>query len=338
MNIRLAFISMLALTLATAARADDADENAGPCASLVPASAGGPVPHDNDRVLLRFLGTSNYELAYKGQVILLDAYYDRGPRTRAIGLMPDQVKRANAIFLGHGLFNHMSDAVSIGRRLGIQVVGGPPTYTELLREGLSSSQAVSVTGLGGEVFQFRGFKVEAVLAHHSVLSGPSLGDFHKAIADEIGNPTPEQAAAEAAILARGTFSPDVITKGTIAYVVTFDSGFRVAYVDSAGPVTPTMTAFMKSIGHTDVAIVAYQGHFVQETQIPPTLALIKVFNPRYFLPAHHDEIAGTFLDLGLEPLALTLREQMPAVKPISLLYRSAACFSVHSGKQLQSDD
>ena len=338
MRIRIAVIAFCSGLVAVAVRADaDRDGSRDPCKSLVPASAGGPVPHD-DRVMLRFLGTSNYELSYRDQVILLDAYYDRGPRTRPIGLMPDQVVRADAIFLGHGHFDHMSDAVSIGARLGIRVIGGPPTYAELLREGLPASQAVSVTGLGGEVFQFNGFTVEAVLAHHSVLAGPSLTDFHKAIVDEIGNPTAAQAAAEAAILSRGTFSPDVITKGTIAYVFTFDSGFRVAYVDSAGPLTPTLTAFMERIGHTDVAIVAYQGHFVQETQIPPTLGLIRLFNPRYLLPAHHDEIAGIFLDMGIEPLFLSLREEMPQVKPISLLYRSAACFNVRSGKEHHADD
>src|SRR5216683_1028399 len=287
-----------------AARADDRDQDErDPCESLTPAAAGGPVPHDDDRLVVRYLGTTNYELAYRNQVILLDTYYDRGPRNRPIGLIPDQVTRADVIFLGHGHFDHMSDASSIASRLGIRAIGGPPTYEKLLTQGLSDGQAVRITGTGGELFRFRGFTVEPVLAHHSVLSGAVIGAFTTAIQTELGKPTPEQAAAEAVVLARGTFDPRVL---------------------------------MARIGHTDVAIVAYVGHYVQETQIPVTMALVSLFNPRFYLPAHHDEIRDIFTDLGLEPLFLTMRDETN-IKPISLLYRGAVCFNVHSGKLFHSD-
>src|SRR5713101_2524519 len=153
-----------------AARADDRDQDErDPCESLTPAAAGGPVPHDDDRLVVRYLGTTNY---------------DRGPRNRPIGLIPDQVTRADVIFLGHGHFDHMSDASSIASRLGIRAIGGPPTYEKLLTQGLSDGQAVRITGTGGELFRFRGFTVEPVLAHHSVLSGAVIGAFTTAIQTE----------------------------------------------------------------------------------------------------------------------------------------------------------
>jgi len=246
------------------------------------------------------------------------------------------VTRADVIFLGHGHFDHMSDASSIASRLGIRAIGGPPTYEKLLTQGLSDGQAVRITGTGGELFRFRGFTVEPVLAHHSVLSGAVIGAFTTAIQTELGKPTPEQAAAEAVVLARGTFDPRVLTIGTIAYLFTFDSGFRLIWLDSAGPITDQLRALMARIGHTDVAIVAYVGHYVQETQIPVTMALVSLFNPRFYLPAHHDEIRDIFTDLGLEPLFLTMRDETN-IKPISLLYRGAVCFNVHSGKLFHSD-
>jgi hypothetical protein len=43
------------------------------CQSLTPASVGGPLPNDQNLMVLRFLGVANYELTYRGQVILLDA-------------------------------------------------------------------------------------------------------------------------------------------------------------------------------------------------------------------------------------------------------------------------
>ncbi len=316
---------------AVTARGDADDDASDPCQSLVPAAAGGPVPVDDERLVVRWLGTTNYELSYKGQVILLDTYYDRGPRNRPIGLTPDQVTRADVIFLGHGHFDHMSDAASIASRLGIRAVGGPPTWEKLLAQGIPDGQAVRVTGLGGEIFKFRGFTVEPVLAHHSVLPGATLAAFHSAIETELGAPTPDEVAAESAILARGTFDPRVITIGTIAYLFTFDSGFRLIWLDSAGPITDPERALMQRIGRTDVAIVAYVGHYVQETQIPITMDLVRLFNPRFYLPGHHDEIRDTFMDLGVEPLFLTLRDDAH-VKPISLLYRGAACFNVRSGR------
>ncbi|TMA70983.1 MAG: hypothetical protein E6J67_23755 [Deltaproteobacteria bacterium] len=136
--------------------------------------------------------------------------------------------------------------------------------------------------------------------------------------------------------ARGTFDPRVITIGTIAYLLTFDSGFRLIWLDSAGPITQAEIDLMKRIGRTDVAIVAYVGHYVQETQIPVTMALVQLFNPRFYLPGHHDEIRDIFLDLGTEPLFLTLRDEA-RVEPISLLYRGAACFNVKSGKRILAD-
>src|SRR5262249_23471319 len=128
----------LAFTIVTStvhAQGDGDRDSRNPCESLVPAAIGGPLPR-GDRLVLRWLGTSNYELSYRGQVLLLDTYYDRGPRNRPIGVLPDQVTRADAIFLGHGHGDHMSDAASIGKRLGIPIVGGPPTYDRLLEAGI----------------------------------------------------------------------------------------------------------------------------------------------------------------------------------------------------------
>lgn len=323
---------------ASAVRADDGKkDDHDPCESVQPASAGGPVPTDDSTLVVRWLGTTNYEISYRGQVLLFDTYFDRGPRNRPIGLTPDQVTRVDEIFIGHGHFDHMSDASSIGLRLGTKVVGGPPTYEKLLTQGVPDGQAVRVTGLGGERFDFRGFTVEPILSHHSVLPLTTIGAFSTAIQTELGKPSAADAAIESTIRARGTFDPRVITIGTIAYLLTFDSGFKLIWVDSAGPITQAEIDLMKRIGHTDVAIVAYVGHYLQETQIPVTLALVKLFNPRYYLPSHHDEIRDIFTDMGLEPLFLTLRDEAH-VKPISLLYRGATCFNVKSGKQISGEN
>jgi glyoxylase-like metal-dependent hydrolase (beta-lactamase superfamily II) len=106
------------------------------CHSLVPAATGGPMPPEGI-LAIRWLGTTNFELSYDGQVILLDAYYDRGPRNRSIGLGPKDVKRADAIFVGHAHFDHMADAASVGMQTGAPVIGAPTVTGTVISQGAS---------------------------------------------------------------------------------------------------------------------------------------------------------------------------------------------------------
>jgi L-ascorbate metabolism protein UlaG (beta-lactamase superfamily) len=296
------------------------------CRSRTPAAIGGPMPPEGI-LAIRWLGTTNFELAYRGAVVLLDAYYDRGPRNRPIGFAPRDVKHADEIFVGHAHFDHMADAASVGTQTGAAVVGAPTVTETAISLGLPAKQAVTVRG--GEVLKYKGFTVEAILARHSTLAPEVLDAFRKAIAAAAGAPTSEEAAAEAAILKRGTFDPKVITEGTIAYLFTFDSGFRLIFRNSAGPITDAERAAIKRVGgKTDVAIVGYIGQYVARRQIAATLPIIQLYNPRLYLPAHHDEIAGTFVDIGLEPLFMAIEEQLPGTSFLSPLYREPVCVDV----------
>jgi L-ascorbate metabolism protein UlaG (beta-lactamase superfamily) len=192
--------------------------------------------------------------------------------------------------------------------------------------GLPAKQATTVRG--GEVLKYKGFTVEAILARHSTLAPEVLDAFRKAIAAAAGAPTSEEAAAEAAILKRGTFDPKVITEGTIAYLFTFDNGFKLVFRNSAGPITDAERAVAKRIGRTDVAIVGYIGQYIAKRQIAATLPIIQLYNPRLYLPAHHDEIAGTFVDIGLEPLFMAIQEQLPGTSFLSPLYREPVCLDI----------
>jgi L-ascorbate metabolism protein UlaG (beta-lactamase superfamily) len=308
------------------------------CRDLTPALVGGRVPTDASSLTVRWLGCTNFELAYRGQVILLDAYYDRGPRNRPIGFTPDQVRRADAVFIGHGHGDHMSDAVQVSAQTGATVVGAPVTMDRAFRGGLPASRGLTVTGRGGERLRFNGFTVEPILGHHSILPGAVIAAFRQAISTVIGNPTPEEAAAEAAIFARGTSDPRVITEGTIAYLFEFDSGFKLIYRNSAGPITDDEREAMARVGRTDVAIVAYIGQYVADVQTAVTLPLVELYNPAVYLPAHHDEIAGIFLDMGTEPLFMAIRDARPQTTSISPLYRTPVCFNVRARKPDDDDD
>ena len=155
------------------------------------------------------------------------------------------VARAETIFIGHGHFDHIADAPPIAARTGATIVGAPLSTGYASSAGTPASQLRTVTGRGGELLEFDGFTVEPILAQHAVFPtrtnsrganvGQANGDLYEAA---LGPFTPAETTAFFAMLARGTSDPRVLTEGTIAYLFTFDSGYRMVWLDSGGPITP----------------------------------------------------------------------------------------------------
>lgn len=339
--------------LGPAASEASAEPTSRACASLVPAALGGPMPSDRNVISVRWLGCACFEVVYRDQVILLDAWYDR-PLCRDIGFTPQQVVRADTIFIGHAHFDHIADAASIGRRTGATIVADQTVGAGvLLSQGVPSSQIRSVSGLGGELLQFNGFTVQPILAHHSVFP-TSLNSEGETAMQEINdaylalvNPpfTAADLAASEAVVNRGSFDTRIAAQGTIAYVFTFDSGYRMVWLDSAGPITPQLQAAMETLKSTNLAIVGYTGQSFPRFQLPVTLALVNLFNPELFLPAHHDEFLfsrdgkslTSFSDTATEPLFLAMRDMMPKTNTFSGLYRTAICIDINKGETLDRD-
>src|SRR6476659_4017005 len=99
-------VSAAVLILAGGALATDIPEA---CNSYKPAVTGGPMPSPgSDTVVIRWLGNANFEFAYKGKVYLFDAYFDRTPRSHALGFKAADVTKAEAIFVSHAHFDHIS--------------------------------------------------------------------------------------------------------------------------------------------------------------------------------------------------------------------------------------
>jgi len=296
------------------------------CRSLVPAAMGGPLLADDNKIALRWLSTSNYELVYRGQVFLLDTYLERGPRNRPTGVVPSEVAKTDAILIGHAHFDHISDVGPIAQRTKAKVIGAPITIETALKLGVPAGQGTVVAG--GETLHFPGVIVDAALAQHSTLSRDVLDALGRVFDLDAGPATPAEAEAEKAVMAKGTFAPEVITKGTIAYAFTFDTGFKLVWIDSAGPITDGDRTLAQKLGPVDIAIVAYQGHPVSQIQVPVTLELVKLFKPRIFMPAHHDQIYGTFVDLGVEPLFEAIQDALPGTQTIAPLHNRPICFDI----------
>jgi len=287
-------------------------------------STGGPFPNDRYTLAVRWTGFSNFELAYDGQVILLDAYFDRGSLYPPLGFKAADIRRADVILIGHGHYDHMSDAAAVGARTGAVVVGAPVTVSRLSTQAVDSKQLRTVTGRGGEIFQFKGFTVEPILARHGEPPADITAAFGKALSSTSAAPTREQTAEQASVVARGTSDPKVVAEGTIAYLITLDSGFRILYRDSGGKVTEYERAAALRAGPVDLALVATSASYVTSLIVEQAMEYVRTYRPSVFIPAHHDA-AFNNLWRPTEPIFQAIKDENPNIVTISKGYREPTC-------------
>jgi len=101
-----------------------------------------------------------------------------------------------------------------------------------------------------------------------------------------------------------------------------------AWFDSVGGILPEETALAQQLGaNVDVGLFPYTPHPIAETQLGYTFQHIALFKPKLYLPTHHDHIWGAWLDNGLQPLFMKIRDEQPATQFAAPLYRSAICIA-----------
>ena len=323
-------VAMLGASSLAAQGAKAAMQQDPACQSLTPVSAGGPAPKDPETVVVRWLGWTNYEVAYRNDVFLLDAYYDRGPRMHPIGVAPADFKKANAIFIGHAHFDHMSDAAAVATQTGAPVIGASFAADVLTKGGLPARQFKAVKG--GEVLQYPGVTVEAALGHHNVIATTVPQGFleKQAAALDAASlqtpPTPAEQAQLDAIRARGSRDPKIATEGVINYFFTFGNGFHLLFADSPGPITDAQRGIAQKVPAVDVAMLPY---FDFEAGIPPLVDLVKAFKPSTVFLGHHDA-EGTMKWASNYPAALAIRDASPKTRTMDVIYRTPVCFDTRS--------
>jgi L-ascorbate metabolism protein UlaG (beta-lactamase superfamily) len=296
------------------------------CQSAKLVSTGGTFPKSRGTLAIRWTGYSNFELAYDGEIILLDAYFDRGGEYPPLGFSAADVRKANVILIGHAHYDHMSDAASVGKRTGATIVGAPITVDRLRAQGVDEKQLRTVTGRGGETLQFPGFTVEPVLARHGEPPADVSAAFGKALQSTVTAPTAEQIAEQARISARGSSDRRIVAEGTIAYLITLDSGFRILYRDSGGRVTDDEKAAALRVGPVDLAIAATSASYVTALIVEQAMEYVHTYRPAAFIPAHHDAPYNN-LWRPTEPIFQAIKDENPAIVTISKGYREPTCFS-----------
>ncbi len=191
----------------TPARAYTFETSDRACQVATLVSTGGPMPAHPRTLAIRWIGYANFELVYNGQVLLLDAAFDRGSIFPPLGLAVPDIRRADAILIGHGHADHMSDAAAVAARTKAIVVGAPVTAEKLRTQSVDPGQIRSVTGRGGELVELRGIKIEPILGRHSVRQTEITGPFEKVL-QAVSTPlTPVQVAEQKMINQRGVNDP-----------------------------------------------------------------------------------------------------------------------------------
>jgi len=296
------------------------------CHAPVLASTGGAMPKNPRTLAVRWTGYANFELVYNGQIVLLDAYFDRGSLYPSLGFKAADVRKAEAILIGHGHHDHMSDAASVGARTGAIVVGAPVTTEKLATQAIDAKQVRTVTGRGGEVLQLGAFKVEPILGEHGDPPAQLVGAFDAALKATTTAPTPEQLAEQATIRQRGTQDRRVRDEGTIAYLITLDNGFRIMYRDSGGRVTDFEKAAMERVGRVDLGLIAVSAAYLNSATVAQALEHVRTYKPDVYMPGHHD---APFNNLwrSTEPLFQAVKDENPRIVTVSKGYREPTCFN-----------
>jgi L-ascorbate metabolism protein UlaG (beta-lactamase superfamily) len=300
------------------------------CTSLMPASVGGPMPQGPDTVVVRWLGWTNYELAYRGNVFLLDAYYDRGPGQHPIGVAPKDFKKATAIFIGHAHFDHMSDAAAVAKLTNAPVIGASFAADVLTQGGVPAKQFKAVKG--GEMMTYPGVTVEAALGHHNTIAQQVPAGYLEKQASTLAAAslqpplTPEEKKQADEIRTRGSRDPKIATDGVINYLFTFGNNFHVLMADSPGPITDGQRALVQRVPAVDVAMLPYVNY---DAGVPPLVEMVKTFKPSTVFLGHHDG-PGVAMWASNYPAALAIRDASPKTRTMEVLYRTPVCFNTAS--------
>ena len=95
---------------------------------------------------LDWLGCATFRLTLGERVVYLDAYLDRVPSAKPIGLRVADVDRADWIVVGHSHFDHLYGAERIARQTGATIIGSYETVRIMEAQGIPDRQLIAVAG------------------------------------------------------------------------------------------------------------------------------------------------------------------------------------------------
>ncbi|MFQ6396331.1 MBL fold metallo-hydrolase [Nocardia sp. KC 131] len=281
-----------------------------------------------DQVVLSWVGCTTFALAIGGSVLLLDAWV---PRFTSSGYVPATAQdladlHPEAIFIGHGHFDHAGDAGRIAQACGA-VVHGSAEHCAAIRAQVTDPSFPTVelgdadTLIGARHdFTVGNVAVTAIRHLHSAPTAPDRSDpaapffpipdlramvTHPPTLDGVLHSLPRLRDQEGGVLLYQFRVP----------------GFTLTWHDSAGPLTekaPHVFDVLSGLAPTDVQIGAIQGFNQITNGLRDPRRYIESLRPTLFVPSHHDNwLPGVTSQAARYdvPLRTELARLTPAQRP-----------------------
>ncbi|MFI9503850.1 MBL fold metallo-hydrolase [Nocardia sp. NPDC052566] len=251
-----------------------------------------------DRVVLSWVGCTTYALAMGGSVFLLDAWVPRLTSTGYVPATPQDLAdlAPEALFIGHGHFDHAGDAGRIAQASGAVVYGTAEHGTNILAQVADPGfRTVALGDAGtqpGERHDFTVGAVEVTAIRH-VHSGPTAPERPGGSGPFF--PMPElcplvQYPPSLAGLLQNVPRLNDPEGGSVLYQFRVP-GFALLWHDSAGPLTekaPQVFDILGGLPHTDLHLGAVQGFNQFTNGLRDPRRYIEAVAPTVFVPSHHD--------------------------------------------------
>lgn len=263
-----------------------------------------------DRVILSWFSVASVAAAIDGRVVLLDAYIHKEedlpnyvPTTteELVALKPE------AIFMGHGHFDHGALAGQIIARTGAFLVGTPEHCDQAKQLAADyAGQAVDVRCIdavtrgsepGAEVNELRPFddriEVTALKHLHSAAEAPD-GENHETTLGSAPLPDPRLVLLHPpgpSVLQNLTVSGD--EGSSILYQFRLGS-FSLIWNDTAGPLRergPHLFDILAGLPPTDVEVGSVLGFNDPTNGLRDIVDYVERIKPQVFYPVHHDFVA-----------------------------------------------
>jgi hypothetical protein len=262
-----------------------------------------------DKVILSWFGVTNFAMAIRGQVVLLDAWVPRGGSSGYVPSSPEELAglKPAFIFIGHAHFDHAADAVPIAAASGATIVGSaeqcaelrgrmpslPPPCVEALPPGAPPGTTAPVKVL-------RGVRARIVKHVHSAARNPDGSDgYHVPVTPPPSTTQLDHPATPEDMAQLVEHAPDA-EAGTVLYRFAYGD-FSMVWNDSAGPLAddaPDAFKALEALRPVDVQVGAIQGFNQISNGMRDPRMYIEAVHPALFVPAHHDDWAAGITTKG----------------------------------------
>lgn len=286
---------------------------------------------------LDWFGCATFRLTLGERVIYLDAYLDRVPSAKPVGLRVADIDRADWIVVGHSHFDHLYGAERIAGRTGATIIGSYETVRIMEAQGIPDRQLIAVAG-GETVRLYEDVTVKVFPSQHScVWSHRAMADVDEVCLGDLGVTYQEQQARLRELFGwLASLGEEVLEHlrisaqggrgdgGPLVYLFETPEG-SLLYQDTSG----CWTSLLRDL-RPDVAILAaagrgnLDGEPIQGSLVEFVAREVELARPRRLVLGHHDDwLPGFSRAIEVAPIREALARSAPGTELVEMGYAEA---------------